>query len=340
MPYCLRRIVIVLMLVLALLFPIVLQASGQTVTKPEIIDTTTGIAVTGANFTVMASVTAPLGVSYVRLYLWFRVPAPMNVTPTQYIIMDPAGGPDYESTFEVPGNASTLNYYIAAYDTQNTANSTDAISRQVRDNVVPKAVCVPYMDINMGQTVNFNGAESADNIAISNYTWSFTYDGKNVKIYGKAPGYIFRIPGHYPGTLVVKDAWGNADSCLFQVNVTDTEPPVADAGIDMFVTQGNAAYLDGYSSTDNLGIVNYTWTYIQNGTVWTLYGETVSIRFWKPGQYNVTLTVSDEAGNTDSAVVPVQVLKSPSDGSVSWWIYLLIAIIMIIIIATIFVIRM
>jgi hypothetical protein len=327
------------MLVLALLFPVLLQASGQTTIKPEIVDITTGTAVTGASFTVKVSATSALGVSYVRLYLWFRIPPPLNVTQIQYIIMEHSGGPDYESTFEVPGNAITLSYYITAYDTQNTVNSTDAISRQVRDNVPPVAFCNPYIDIEMGQTANFNGAGSTDNVAVSNYTWSFSYDGNNVKVYGKAPGYIFKIPGQYPGTLFVKDAWGNSDSSPFQVNVTDTESPVADAGIDIFIAEGDAAYIDGFSSTDNLGIVNYTWTYIQNGTLWTLYGETVSIRFWRSGQYNVTLTVSDAAGNTDSAVVPVHVLKSPSDGSMSFWIYVLIVIIMMIIIATIIIIR-
>jgi hypothetical protein len=175
---------------------------------------------------------------------------------------------------------------------------------------------------------------------VANYTWAFTYDGNQVRRYGRTAPFKFDIPGEYLGTLTVKDAWNNQGVHPFQVNVTDVEPPVADAGLQMVVGAGNITYLDGYGSTDNVGIVNYTWTYIQNGTLFTLYGETISIRFWTPGLYNVTLTVTDAAGNTDSAVVQIQVDHTDSgEGGMNWWIFVLVVLIIIIIAATIYVVR-
>jgi hypothetical protein len=330
-----------MLMLFAPLFSSIAMAQAVTV-KPEIIDLTTGTPSTGSNFTVLASVTAASGVSYARLYLWFRIPG--GVTKTQYIIMDSspstATSSDYESTFEVPFNATSVNYYITAYDTSNVANNTNALSRPVQDNILPVAVCSTNFVIDMGQNITFNGSASTDNVGIANYTWSFSYDGRTVLLYTPSPIFRFQLPGQYGGSLTVKDSWGNSAVLAFQINVTDTESPVADAGIQLFVNIGFLTFLDGSASTDNVGIANYTWEFTHNGTAAKLYGVSPSFIFRTAGVYELTLTVTDAAGNTDTAFLPVQVLNpTPAEGGLPWWTYILLVMIIVIVILAIIILR-
>ncbi|GEM_PF-3145869 len=89
-------------------------------------------------------------------------------------------------------------------------------------------------------------------------------------------------------------------------NSTDTEPPVADAGPDQFVYVGETVTFNGSNSTDNVGITNYTWSFYDNSTIF-LYGMVVNYTFNNPGVYEVTLNVSDAAGNWDTDTMNVTV---------------------------------
>jgi PKD repeat protein len=108
----------------------------------------------------------------------------------------------------------------------------------------------------------------------------------------------------------------------------DTTAPVANAGADQSVTAGTVVTLDGSASTDNVGITNYTWTFTYNGTAITLYGESPTFRFWTAGDYAVTLTVRDAAGNTGTDVVQITVTSEDEGGLGDFtWIILIIVIV-------------
>ena len=90
--------------------------------------------------------------------------------------------------------------------------------------------------------------------------------------------------------------------------VLDTVPPVAVAGKGIIVKEDVAVAFDGSRSRDNAGILSHVWAIsIPNGTV-TLTGEKVEFVFLDPGTFDVTLTVTDLAGNTASALLKVEVL--------------------------------
>ncbi|MCU0852899.1 MAG: PKD domain-containing protein, partial [Thermoplasmata archaeon] len=92
-----------------------------------------------------------------------------------------------------------------------------------------------------------------------------------------------------------------------QVRPPDTNPPSANAGEDLFVMGGVNVTLDGTSSTDDFGIVNYAWNFTYDGTEVVLTGMVMSFAFWIEGVYNVTLNVTDAAGNYDTDTVLVTV---------------------------------
>ncbi|MGB2825797.1 MAG: M14 family zinc carboxypeptidase [Thermoplasmata archaeon] len=90
--------------------------------------------------------------------------------------------------------------------------------------------------------------------------------------------------------------------------IADAEPPVADAGLDAMITLGASVSFDGSDSTDNVGVSNYTWVFVYNGSTVELYGESPTFTFWTEGTYDVTLVVTDGSGNSDSALVTVAVM--------------------------------
>ncbi len=79
----------------------------------------------------------------------------------------------------------------------------------------------------------------------------------------------------------------------------DTEPPVADAGRDLTVDQGDTVTLTGRWSTDNVAVTSWTWTFHEDGEVVIEVGQNVDRVFLLAGTYQVFLNVSDAAGNWD-----------------------------------------
>jgi hypothetical protein len=97
------------------------------------------------------------------------------------------------------------------------------------------------------------------------------------------------------------------------VIVRDITIPRADAGPDRTVDEDTLVTFDGSGSSDNVGIVNFSWSIIYIDGVITLYGGSVSFTFDVPGIYRVTLAVSDAAGNRagDATSVTVRDITPP-----------------------------
>jgi PKD repeat protein len=64
---------------------------------------------------------------------------------------------------------------------------------------------------------------------------------------------------------------------------------------------------DGTSSTDNVGVANYTWTFDNGGSPVTLWGPSPTFSLLTMGVHDVTLTVRDGAGHTSTDVMRVTV---------------------------------
>ncbi len=87
----------------------------------------------------------------------------------------------------------------------------------------------------------------------------------------------------------------------------DSTPPVAIAGPDQIVDEGTTVQFDGSASHDDVGIVNFTWTFMDGGPV-ALFGIYPTFRFVNHGIFVVTLKVKDAAdlNGTDSVTITVQ----------------------------------
>ncbi len=221
--------------------------------------------------------------------------------------------------------------YIVTLNVRDAAgnNGMDTIRVGVTQTPLVDAT-LPTADAGSDQTVasgtlaSFDGSGSTDNIGITNYTWTFTHNSSVITLYGVSPCFTFWAIGDCTVTLNVLDAAGNADADTMILIVTapaDTTKPVANAGPDQTMNAGMLVTFTGSGSTDNVGIVNYTWRFNHNRTAITLYGVTPTFRFWTPGNYTVTLTAWDSAGNSDTDTLIVHVnfisvppIDSDSDG--------------------------
>jgi len=194
----------------------------------------------------------------------------------------------------------------------------------VVDATNPVANAGPGQTVNEDTQVTFDGSGSTDNVGIVSYTWTFT-DGTPKTLTGVNPTYIFATPGTYTVTLNVTDAAGNWDTDTVIITVLPVTPsdgtgqdgtqpattapdvtkPVANAGPDKLVVEGNVVSFYAGGSSDNRGIVSYEWDF-GDGTTGT--GITLTHTYTEPGTYTVTLTVKDAAGNsqTDSITITVQ----------------------------------
>jgi hypothetical protein len=94
--------------------------------------------------------------------------------------------------------------------------------------------------------------------------------------------------------LTVWDYSGNSGTATRTVTVRDTQAPVPRGGGDRAVQEGQPLFFDASASTDNVGVTSYAWNFGDGTTGNT---ATASHIYARPGVYNVTLTVTDAAGN-------------------------------------------
>jgi len=159
-----------------------------------------------------------------------------------------------------------------------------------------------------GNEVTLDTSLCSDNVGITNYTWSYMYNGSLRVGYGPEYTIILDIPGMYVVTLNLTDAIGNWATDEVNVTVLDTQPPSAVPGKDLTINQRMPAMLDGSGSMDNHEVVNWTWRFEYNGSEVVRYGEKMVFYMNLAGVYFVSLTVRDTSGNEDTNTVWVNVL--------------------------------
>ncbi len=164
---------------------------------------------------------------------------------------------------------------------------------------LPLADAGPDQVVDPNVQVTFNGSGSTDDRGLTSWTWTFLYDDETVILEGVARVFRFYIPGVYRVTLEVMDSAGNRDTDHLNVTVRDVTDPVA-VGIAYWTDdRPTARTLDGRSSTDNVDVVNWTWTFKDDGRTVQLYGDLVEYVFRLPATYLIELRVTDGAGNED-----------------------------------------
>lgn len=228
---------------------------------------------------------------WIDSYLWeFDDGAPVSL---------PGAVVDYEFT-------STGEYEITLTVTDGAGHTdNDTVVITVNDDMPPVADAGLDRSVPEDTQVIFDGVNSYDDVDIVNYTWTIVE--LDVTLYDEICNYTFADLGVYTVQLVVNDTIGQlSDPDDAIITVVDATSPVANAGLDRIVPIGTEVTLNGSVSTDDHGIVNYTWTFTDVDDE-TLYGIEVAYTFTTSGEHIVTLTVEDAAGNndTDEALITI-----------------------------------
>ncbi len=150
-----------------------------------------------------------------------------------------------------------------------------------------------------GREVLFDGTASVDpdGGSIVSYAWDFG-DG-NTGI-GPTPTNVYAAAGAYTVTLVVTDDEAQvSDPAQTSAEIVPDEAPTADPNGPYSGIIDVAVAFDGSASFDPDGsIVSWDWNFGDNTTG---SGETTSHAYANADVYTVTLTVTDDFGNTGTA---------------------------------------
>lgn len=259
--------------------------------------------------------------------------SPSTVDAGEQVSLDASGSSDdqsiseYRWDFDGDGSvdettsSSTITHNYAnagSYDATvtvadgggNTDSDTVTVTVEEDGDTTPPTTRADVPEnVTAGESFEVNASESTDDVGIEQYRWDF--DGAVLKG-GETVSHTFSQPGTYDVTLTVIDAAGNSDNVTETVTVesadnSDTTPPVAKAWANPETAEtGEDIDFVGENSTDNVGIVDYTWEF-DDGT--TMSGSDVYVMhsFDTAGEHTATLTVTDAAGNNDSTTVTVTV---------------------------------
>ena len=214
-------------------------------------------------------------------------------------------------TFEVlEAKASALelqNVVLADSDAQSIIADVSSGAITFTPNVPPVAEAGDDQAVEVGTTVSFDGSASRDEDGtIVSYSWNFG-DGNSAM--GVTISNVYGEAGVYEVTLIVTDDDGDTGSDTLTVAVTPPAPsnipPVAKAGSDRSALIGEEISFDGSASTDADGtIASYSWDFGDGNTA---AGVTASHIYGDVGDYTVTLTVTDDDGDSGVDTLTVNV---------------------------------
>ena len=197
-----------------------------------------------------------------------------------------------------PGFVGSDSFTYTASDGDLTDTAT--VSVQVLDTQAPVAVITDPPTCQL-TTCTFDGSQSADNVSIVSYIWTFG-DGSGGN--GAIVPHTYSPPGTFTVTLTVTDTAGNQDTA--ELTFTPDEPPTA---AFTFQCDNLTCSFDAATSADDQGIASYAWTF---GDATGGQGISTNHGYFQDGFYAVTLIVTDGSGQTDSLTQMVRVVDEES----------------------------
>jgi PKD repeat protein len=240
---------------------------------------------------------------------------------------DADGAPDAEGvtvewTFSAPGS------YDVAVTVTDAAGMSDTVAYAVEVRgvlaILPTPPSAPSARFvytpafpQAGDPVRFDASSSVNPIdGALDYAWDFDGNGTSDGD-GPVSEWTFSVASTYPVTLTVVAASGLSDSITQSIPVLGSgapgaggseQPPIA--ALQYVPPSPNATEPVMFNATASIDldgrVVAYAWDFDGDGTPDSIDAVAVHA-FPKPGVVSVTLTVVDDAGNSDSVGVAIQI---------------------------------
>jgi subtilisin family serine protease len=156
------------------------------------------------------------------------------------------------------------------------------------------------------ETVTFDASTSEGNI--TSYGWSFD-DGTTLTVGSATTTHEFGSTGEYNVTLTVEDSEGKTDTTNRTVSV---EAPAVNATFTVTPESPYATENVSFDASDSEGLVDsYNWTF-GDGTGVTTGSAVTNHTYDTAGSYEVSLTVEDQSGETNTTNRTVTVQEPPT----------------------------
>jgi len=199
---------------------------------------------------------------------------------------------------------ATRGSYTVTLTVTNDADQNATSTHTVTVDDPPTATLSPSTTLTTpGSAVSFGSTAASPDTggSIAGYSWNFGDPGSGSANTATAPNptHVYGTPGVYPVTMVVTDDLGVTTTKTAQVTV-DAAPTAAFTVSRNPVTAGSAVGFDASGSSDSVGtITGYRWNFGDPGSADnTSTGRTPSHLYGTPGTYTVSLTVTNDAGQT------------------------------------------
>ncbi|MFN8458375.1 MAG: PKD domain-containing protein [Anaerolineae bacterium] len=174
---------------------------------------------------------------------------------------------------------------------------------RINSNLVASIPPVAIIDApstgQVGQPVNFSGQRSSSVSPIVGYRWNFADGGSSQDT---NPVHTFNAPGTYSVSLTVIGQNGLRSSDNVNIRIDNpllpSAAPVAKISAPAQGQAGQAVSFDASQSTASSPIVSWLWNF---GDGATADGLNIPHAYANPGTYNVTLTVTDQNGQSNTA---------------------------------------
>lgn len=252
-----------------------------------------------------------------------------------------AAGWAVSTIYSSPG-VYNVNLLVTSIDNRSASISH---SLTVIDTVAPTlSLSIPGLDSQMHVLVDHNqmitaSADAGDAHSIASINW--IVDG-GLHGSGESVSLQWGIPGEHQVEVIATDPSGNSESVMVVIEVVDTTSPVINSegtSIPLNAQVGksvkfNASATDAWDDASDL---HYSWdldpTFDADGDGNArndpdLEGANPGHIFQSSGKTEIVLTVTDAAGNSDTAGFTIQVALAPDEGSL-FAIVLIIAVVAI-----------
>jgi hypothetical protein len=252
-------------------------------------------ATTGDTFEITVDITDDVNVAGARAYYYFGNDQPDTVPFVEGV--DSSG--TYTFSIDIPDSLQPLNFWLEAFDLGNNNAVTILFQVEVIDNDMPGFTEFLSDSAAMtGEDFIFK-VNVTDNIGVSYVEVVYTVTGMEemreiLSMDGDTHMLTIMVPNDNGGTMdyhfIAHDTSDNMfESEIFSVDITDNKPPVPVITGPMEAFQHEEVTFSAMMSSDNVGILNYTWTIMDS----TFNAMEIDYIFDEVGEYTVTLLVTD-----------------------------------------------
>ena len=217
-----------------------------------------------------------------------------------------ATGPQANHTYSQVGDFTVTLTVADNQGQQASTSQTVSVTPKPQPDPLTARISGPNQG-QAGQSLTFDAQSSTSAAPLNSIQWDFgdgTSDGGNLVV-----NHVYQNPGTYTVLLTLANDVGQNNTTAQQVTIqaapSPNQPPQPAIQADATTVEaGDTINFDASSTSAGSPLVSYDWDF---GDGSTGSGQLVSHDFSQPGSYNVTLSVTDQAGQSATATQSVTV---------------------------------